>query len=629
MRQPPQPRLLQRTITATEQCSRGLGVKRGGRVATPRSLGPVKADDRSNDVRSRSAEWPAVRKLLGERRRAVVHIAVVSVIGALLEAFFLIIVTRTAFAVTDGRDRFGVVAGIELSVGQVVIVGLVVIALRVTMAITGTWFQAELMSSYVADAREELADAFLGAEWSAQHGERSGRLQELLTSFVYQGATLTWATAQAIISACSLGAMLLIAVAVDPLSAIAVIGAVAILGAVLRPLRAAVKRQADRASQSSMAFATSLSEFSQLGMEMHVFNVQPQVRRQLRERVASDREASRRLGVLRGLVPSAYTGIAYIAILIALSVVAAVESANLDTIGAVMLVMLRSLSYGQSMQVSIASISSSLPFLRTLDDELHRYRSAAVVDLGASIGDIGELRFQDVSFEYVRDSPVLHSVTAVIEPNELVGIVGPSGSGKSTLVQLLLGLREPTRGTILADGRDIRTLSKVEWARKVTFVPQQARLIAGTVAENIRFMRDHVSLADIERAAALAQLHREVQGFADGYERQVGEQGSHLSGGQQQRLIIARALVEHPDVLILDEPTSSLDVRSESLIRETLGELRRAMTVIVIAHRLSTLAICDRIMVIQDGELKAFDTPTNLERDNEFYREALVLSGLR
>jgi ABC-type multidrug transport system fused ATPase/permease subunit len=154
-------------------------------------------------------------------------------------------------------------------------------------------------------------------------------------------------------------------------------------------------------------------------------------------------------------------------------------------------------------------------------------------------------------------------------------------------------------------------------------------LIAGTVAENIRFFRDDVTQEQIEHASRLANLHDDIAGFADGYDRQVGEQGSHLSGGQQQRLIIARALVEKPDVLILDEPTSALDVRSEHLIRQTLNTLREKMTIIIVAHRLSTLEICDRIMVIQDGELKGLDTPENLEKTNDFYREALILSGMR
>jgi ABC-type multidrug transport system fused ATPase/permease subunit len=294
-----------------------------------------------------------------------------------------------------------------------------------------------------------------------------------------------------------------------------------------------------------------------------------------------------------------------------------------------MLIMLRSLSYGQGVQTSIASIHAATPFLDALDQELQRYRSATVIDHGQPVGRVGALRLDNVSFEYETDTPILRRVDATIERGEVVGIIGPSGSGKSTLVQLLLALRDPTSGTVLADGRDIRVLARTEWARKVTFVPQQAHLIAGTVADNIRFLRADVSDDDVERAARLANLHDDVAGFHEGYRREVGEQGSHLSGGQQQRLIIARALVERPDVLILDEPTSSLDVRSESLIRATLDSLRERTTIIIIAHRLSTLDICDRLMVIQDGELKAFDTPETLEKDNDFYREALVLSGLR
>ena len=161
----------------------------------------------------------------------------------------------------------------------------------------------------------------------------------------------------------------------------------------------------------------------------------------------------------------------------------------------------------------------------------------------------------------------------------------------------------------------------------MTFVPQQAHLIAGTISDNIRFFRDDVSDEDVKRAARLAHIDEDVSRFHDGYQHEVGEQGSHLSGGQAQRLIIARALVESPDVLILDEPTSALDVRSEHLVRETLRELGNHMTVMIIAHRLSTLDICDRIMVISENRLVAFDTPSNLAQTNDFYRNSLRLSG--
>ncbi len=236
---------------------------------------------------------------------------------------------------------------------------------------------------------------------------------------------------------------------------------------------------------------------------------------------------------------------------------------------------------------------------------------------------------EKVSFAYPQSEAVLRNISFTIAPHEIIGIVGPSGAGKSTLVQLLLGLRDPDQGRVLAGGRDISTFDRAEWARKVTFVPQAAHLIAGTIADNIRFLREGVTQDDIERAARLAHLHEDVEGFPEGYERQVGKHGGHLSGGQQQRLCIARALVEQPEVLILDEPTSALDVRSEHLIRTTLQSLKDRMTVIVIAHRLSTLTICDRIMVIKDGELKEFDTPSVLEQSSDFYREALTLSGMR
>ena len=270
-----------------------------------------------------------------------------------------------------------------------------------------------------------------------------------------------------------------------------------------------------------------------------------------------------------------------------------------------------------------------MPSIGRLMSQLEYFNQGRRRDGGQPVGSIARIEVEHVTFAYPGDLAVIHDLSLTIEQREIVGIVGPSGGGKSTLVQLLLGLRVPQQGRILADGRDIAEFDRAEWARKITFVPQTAHLITGTIADNIRFLRDGVTDADIEQAARLAHLHDDIVGFAEGYGRRVGEQGGHLSGGQQQRLCIARALVENPDVLILDEPTSALDVRSEHLVRETLMSLKQRMTVIVVAHRLSTVEVCDRIMVIQNGKLKGFDTPANLEQSSAFYREALVLSGMR
>jgi len=241
---------------------------------------------------------------------------------------------------------------------------------------------------------------------------------------------------------------------------------------------------------------------------------------------------------------------------------------------------------------------------------------------------VGELKMSEVSFTYDGQTPALEDVSFVIPAGEVVGIVGPSGSGKSTLVQLLLGVRRATVGQVQVDGVEIGEFDRNQWARTVTFVPQKLNLIEGTIEDNIRFFRTDVDLDDVVRAAKLAHIHDEILSMPGGYGRALGGEGGALSGGQQQRLCIARALVEQPSLLILDEPTSALDMRSEHLIRQTLEGLRESMTVVIIAHRLSTLNMCDRLMVIQDGRLAGFDVPSRLAESSEFYREALELSRL-
>jgi len=582
-----------------------------------------------NERRPSPTQRTGLRGLLQPRWKAVTALAATSLTGGLVEALFLVVVTRTAFALTDGADEVGLLAGRTTGLGVAIALAVGLVVVRVITTVGATWQSARLSSSITASIRRQLATAFLRSSWSAQHGSRSGRLQELLTTFAQEGANLVMGAGNAITAGSSLLALLVSAVIVDPPASLVVIGAVIVLGAVLRPLRNAIRRQAKTTAATGMEFATSLNEISQLGMEMHVFAVQPQTEKRVDSLVAGNQATTRRLRFLQGLMPALYTGLAYLAVVGALGVIAALDRTDLASVGAVMLIMLRSLSYGQGLQMASAGINAALPFLGSLDDELDHYRAAAPAPATRSLDTVGNIELKNVSFEYDTDVPVLRNLDLRIGEREVVGVVGPSGGGKSTLVQLLLGLRPPTSGSVTAHGYSVSELDSAQWARQVTFVPQTAHLIAGTISDNIRFLRDGVDQGHIERAAKLAHLHEDVMGWNQGYDRQVGEQGGNLSGGQQQRLIIARALVERPQVLILDEPTSALDVRSESLIRDTLDQLRSHMTIIIIAHRLSTLEICDRIMVIQDGELRGFDTPERLEKTSEFYREALVLSGMR
>lgn len=576
---------------------------------------------------------PGVRSrmvaLLRPRWRPMLGVSFSSLVGGLCEALFLVIVTRVGFAAAEGGDRVELWGGVSTSVIAALALALGLVTLRVGCAVLAGALSARMGAETVADVRCQLADAYLGAQWSVQQSARVGQLQELLTTFTNQLGGLLGSVASVSVAALNLAALLFLSVVVDPVATLGVAVVTLVLGLVLRPIRSAVRRRAGAAAVVGSQFAGSLSEVADLGMEIHVFHVQESAAERVKTLIGRASSASRRVEFMRSLVPSMYVGLAYLAVVLALGVVSWSDATDLVSVGAVMMIMLRSLSYGQGLQTSLTQVSSSAPYLQQLQDKLAEFQRGERTDDGIDVPDVSVVEFRDVSFEYTAGTRVLHNMSFAVGPNEVVGVVGPSGGGKSTMVQLMLGLREPASGAVELDGVAIDRLDRGQLARRITFVPQDAHLFNGTVEENIRFFRSGIAGDDVEAAARAANLWADIEGFEEGLSRNVGDRGGHLSGGQRQRLCIARALVERPDVLILDEPTSALDVRSEQLVRDTLEHLSATMTIVIIAHRLSTLDICDRIMVVQEGRLVAFDTPKALEASNDFYREALDISGMR
>ena len=215
----------------------------------------------------------------------------------------------------------------------------------------------------------------------------------------------------------------------------------------------------------------------------------------------------------------------------------------------------------------------------------------------------GHIVFEDVSFAYDRDVPVLRRVSLDAQPGSTTALVGSSGSGKSTLVSLVLSFNAPDSGRVLVDGRDLAGIRLADYRRHVGVVLQDNFLFDDTVEFNIRYGRSRASRGAVVRAAKLANCHDFIMGFPDGYDTVIGERGVKVSGGQRQRLAIARAILADPRVLILDEATSSLDSESESQIQEGLRTLRAGRTTFVIAHRLSTIRSADQILVIEEGRI--------------------------
>lgn len=221
----------------------------------------------------------------------------------------------------------------------------------------------------------------------------------------------------------------------------------------------------------------------------------------------------------------------------------------------------------------------------------------------------GNIVFENVSFAYDEDNPVLKNVSFEVKQDMRIGIVGETGSGKTTLVNLLTRLYDPTSGRILLDNEDIRNYKLKDLGNQFAIVLQEPVLFSKSIAENICYARHDARRDEIVRAAELANAHDFISALPDGYDTGVGERGMRLSGGERQRISIARAFLKDAPILILDEPTSSVDVRTERAIMEAVERLMQNRTTFVIAHRPSTLKICDQLLVFENGKVKMIETP--------------------
>jgi ATP-binding cassette subfamily B protein len=245
----------------------------------------------------------------------------------------------------------------------------------------------------------------------------------------------------------------------------------------------------------------------------------------------------------------------------------------------------------------------------------------------------GAVAFQDVSFAYpgARDGAegrVLRHFELSVAPGERVGLVGRSGSGKSTALALLQRFAAPQSGRILIDGQDISQATQASLAAMLAVVPQDVSLFQRSVLENIRYGRPDATDAEVLRAAEAAHCREFIEAMPKGFHTEVGQRGVRLSGGQRQRLAIARALLKDAPILILDEATSALDSESEKAVQAALERLMRGRTVIAVAHRLGTLRHFDRIVVMQDGQVREQGSPAELAARAGLYRDLLHSQGM-
>jgi ATP-binding cassette subfamily B protein len=569
--------------------------------------------------------WFGARRFI-EKPSRVVLMGVSAFASATSEAGVLVLLALGAASLLNGEDKI-VAAGLTLTSVQAMLLALGLLIVRTAAAVVSSVLPNLLGRDVMWQARSSVLRSFLHASWAARDERELGELQEVAGSHVEQVAALSSTIAGTVNAFLSLTTFVAASLILNPRAALAMAVVGIVLVFAMRPLTRRTKRAAKSYTSSSKGMATQITDTALLARDIETYAVSEAVIESLDDVTERVSRLFGRTRFLYHFTPQIFQIIVLgLAVCGLLTISLMSSTGSLASVGAVAMLLLRVASAGQQVVGNTQNLLERVPYLESLNESIDRL-SASTLPLGVEhLAAPAPLVVDGVSFRY-GDSEVLRDVSFELHQGEAVGIVGPSGSGKSTLVQLILRLREPTNGQIRASGTPLSEIIREEWAAAVAFVPQDPILFHGSVLENVQFFRD------IDRTTALDALRAahvldEIDLLPDGVDT-ILARGSTVSGGQRQRIAIARALAGRPQLIVMDEPTASLDPISERRVQQTLADLQGRVSLLIVAHRHSTIAACDRVLVLKDGKREALASPQQLiAQKGSYFEEAFQMADI-
>jgi ATP-binding cassette subfamily C protein len=495
--------------------------------------------------------------------------------------------------------------GVPPDLGSLLILIVAVLELQVLAVLARGWLESDCQNRYLRDWQERLFAAFLAADWTHSMRERSAAQVNAIISETGRLSAALNLLLEIIVCA----VMAVIYAALSLASAWQVVAFLSVFGAAIylatRPLTRRGARVGEQLGQSAEELQHATQEFLLSMKLIKATATEPVAVGLFGEVIDRFRHAGFQAALHPKIVLAIYTGLGFV--LLGAGVWLAVGTLALDPAAIVVsiYVFLRLYMQISNLQGFRQSLAITLPALPVVADLLDRARAAAEpVHGGELLSGRGAVAIEarDLEMRY-GDHVALSGVTQTLPAGSIVGVTGPSGAGKSTLVDAVVGLIRPAVGEIRVDGRPLDALDIPSWRRSIGYVSQDTLLFRGSVAQNIAWGHDGVDLAAIRAAARMAHADDFISALPQGYDAPIGDRGVRLSGGQRQRLGLARALLGEKRLLILDEATSALDSESEAKVLEAVASLRGRVTMLIVAHRLSTLRLADRILVFSAGRL--------------------------
>ena len=459
-----------------------------------------------------------------------------------------------------------------------------------------------ITASFEVNKRNELLGKLLRSDWAYLLRQKVGFLDQVLLSNINTSSGILFHLGAMILVLANLAVYTFLVVNISPLVALVAVLFGAAVFVLTRPAFSFLRRQTQKIVAGQKEIGHFINEHL-IGMKtVKTAGVSEALAQKGAEHFEQQRILRLKTQSLQNLVNVSFQPAAALFILFTLAYFVRFDTLNIASFAVAVYALSRVFVAVQGLQSEVQDIYGRLPHLSSVLQFQREVSAALEYSAGGEPFRFSRtIQFRDVHFTYEAGAPVLRGVTLAIRRGEIVALMGLSGAGKTTLVDLLLRLFQPTQGEILLDGAPIRSISSAEWRRSVGYVPQDVFLINGTIEDNIRFYDGTLSRRAVAEAARQAQCHDFIAALPDGFDAPAGERGVLLSGGQRQRIALARALAHNPSVLILDEATSALDHESESLIQIALQKLRGKMTVIMIAHRQSTVQNADTLFVMENG----------------------------
>ena len=525
-------------------------------------------------------------------------------------------------------DRSLGFVGIPNQFGPLLMVAIAITYLQVALQAGRGWFEADCQTRYTAYWQRRLFDAFIEAEWIFFTKEKSASRVNAIMGESGRIAAAFYQLLQCIAST----VLMIVYAGLSLLASWQMVILLAMFGVViyfsLRPMNWRGRALGEQVSVVSEALQHRTSEFLQNAKLIKATGTEGLAQSIFAEATTRVRHVYRKAGFHSKIIVGIYMAAGYTVLGIGMWVSVEKLAVNPAVVLVSIYVFLRLYVQLTNLQQARQGVLLSIPAFPAAMAQWSSARAVAEkLALGQALpGGAAAIRLAGVTVRY-GELPALEGVSFEVPSGSCIGITGPSGAGKSTLVDVLAGLVKPSAGSVTIDGIPLDEVALRDWRRSIGYVGQETLLLNGTVAENIAWGADY-DRKSVEGAAASAAAHEFISRMPQGYDTPIGDRGVRLSGGQRQRLGLARALIGKKRLLILDEATSALDSESENLIMQALSTMRGKVTMMIVAHRLSTLSDADRVLVFERARLVEDGNWQTLSRSNGPFSRLLQLQDM-